>query len=242
MALRRIFVERVNGSRAKVTGERARHLCGVVRLRRSERVEVSDQSCVFSAVTTACSANAVEFALEARLCAAPPEPPLAAAVAIFKFSRFDWAVEKLTELGVDSIQPVIAERSGKGPAAAAGKRLERWRRIAFEAAQQSRRISAPLVREPRSFADAIMETEAAQAVLFDAQGAKLPNGLAAGPLTFFIGPEGGWTDLERERARAAGIACAGLGPLILRAETAAVCAAAVCRNQRMAEESPRADG
>ena len=241
MALRRIFVERVNGSRARVTGDRARHLCSVVRLRRGERVEVSDQSCVFSAVTTDCSTQAVDFDLEDKLPAAPPEPPLAAAVSLFKFARFEWAIEKLTELGVDSIQPVIAERSGKGLAAAASKRLERWRRIAFEAAQQSRRVAAPRVHEPRAFAPALTDAEPARAVIFDPQGAKLPGSLAAGPLTFFVGPEGGWTDAERNRARAAGIACAGLGSLILRAETAAVCAAAVCRNQRLTEGADRAD-
>ncbi len=241
MALRRIFVDPVSGSRARVTGDRARHLCRVVRLRRGERVEVSDQSCVFSAVTAVCSTKSVEFDLEDKLRAAPPEPPLAAAVSIFKFARFEWAIEKLTELGVDSIQPVIAERTGKGLVAAADKRLDRWRRIAFEAAQQSRRIAAPPVHEPRAFVAVIADAEPARAAIFDPQGAKLPVSLAAGPLTFFVGPEGGWTGPERERAEAAGIACAGLGPLILRAETAAVCAAAVCRNQRMAEGAERAD-
>ncbi len=217
-----------------MTGDRARHLCSVVRLRRGERVEISDQSCVFSAVTTACSTKSIEFDLGDKLRAALPEPPLTAAVSIFKFARFEWAVEKLTELGVDSIQPVIAERSGKSLAAAAAKRLDRWRRIAFEAAQQSRRIAAPLVHEPRAFADVIMASEAAQTVVFDPQGLKLPSSLAAGPLTFFVGPEGGWTDLELDRAKAAGIAYAGLGALILRAETAAVSAAAICRNHRIA--------
>lgn len=242
MALRRIFVDSVNGSKARVTGDRARHLCRAARLRRGERVEVSDQSSVFSAVATVCSAQAVEFDLEDKLCPAPPEPPLEAAVAVFKFARFEWAVEKLTELGVDCIQPVIAQHTAKELAAAAGKRLDRWRRIAFEAAQQSRRVAAPRVREPRAFADALMRAEPARAVIFDPRGPKLARGLAAGALTFFVGPEGGWTGLELERAEAAGIACAGLGPLILRAETAAVCAAAVCRDRRIAEGTDRANG
>ena len=242
MALRRIFVDSVSGSKARVTGEHARHLCRAARLRRGERVEVSDQSSVFAAVTTACSAQAVEFDLGERLRPAPPEPPLAAAVAVFKFARFEWAVEKLTELGVDCIQPILAERTAKALAASAGKRLGRWRRIAFEAAQQSRRVAAPRVREPRAFADALADAEPARTVIFDPQGARLPRGLAAGALTFFVGPEGGWSGAELARAEAAGIACAGLGPLILRAETAAVSAAAVCRDRRLAHGSGHAGG
>lgn len=220
---------------ARVTGERARHLCGVARLRSGERVEVSDQFCVFSAVTTVCSTKSIEFVLEEALPTAPPDPPLAAAVSVFKFTRFEWALEKLTELGIDSIQPVIAERTGKGPAAAAAGRLERWRRIVFEAAQQSRRVAAPQVQEPRPFAAAIATVEAAQAVIFDLQSPKLSSSMATGPLTFFIGPEGGWSDSEREQAESVGFRYAGLGALILRAETAAVSAAAVCRNHRRAE-------
>ena len=68
-------------------------------------------------------------------------------VAIYKFDRLEWAIEKCTELGVTRIVPVIARRTDAHLAAAAGKRVERWRRIAHEAAQQSRRLRPPQIDE-----------------------------------------------------------------------------------------------
>src|SRR6185437_5475388 len=66
-------------------------------------------------------------------------------LAIVKFDRFEWAIEKATELGVDEIVPVAASRSEKGLIAASTKRAERWQKILFESAQQSRRLSVPVL-------------------------------------------------------------------------------------------------
>ena len=237
MSARRVFVNSIDGPVASVTDTRAHHLCHVVRLRPGDRVELSDQSRVFAAMTTICTGNIVEFSLIEELPTPQPEPPLTAAIAIFKYARFEWAIEKLTELGVDTIQPVIAEHTDKGLGAAAERRLGRWRRVVYEAAQQARRVAAPLVNEPRRFKDALGAVDRRQSVIFDVESPKLESEMATGPLTFFIGPEGGWSEKERDRARAAGIVFAGLGPLVLRAETAAISAAAICRNYRTAGEA-----
>src|SRR6202041_2064542 len=77
--------------------------------------------------------------------------------ALVKFDRFEWMIEKATELGVAEIVPFEAARSEHGLERAAHKRVERWRRIALEASQQSRRAHLPEVREPAAFEDVLGE-------------------------------------------------------------------------------------
>ena len=150
MALRRVFVDRIEGSEALATGRTAHHLARSARLRPGETVEVSDQSAAYRAITAGCSPTEVRFRIVEPLPAADPAVTLDAALAIIKFPRFDWAVEKLTEFGVRSVIPIVAARSDAKLVAAAGKRAERWRRIAFEAAQQARCLAAPTVKPPVS--------------------------------------------------------------------------------------------
>ena len=79
---------------------------------------------------------------------ADPALPITLVMSVFKFDRMEWAIEKATELGVAGIVPVIARRTEKHLAQAAEKRVERWRRIAREAAQQCRRSDVPLIHDP----------------------------------------------------------------------------------------------
>ena len=78
--------------------------------------------------------------------------PVTLVLAVYKFDRMEWAIEKATELGVAAVAPVIAQRTEKHLAQSAEKRAERWRRIAHEAAQQSRRSDVPLIHQPTSLA------------------------------------------------------------------------------------------
>jgi 16S rRNA (uracil1498-N3)-methyltransferase len=150
----------------------------------------------------------------------------------------EWAIEKATELGVAAIAPVISRRTEKHLAAAAQKRAERWRRIAHEAAQQSRRCDVPLVYDPEPLAARVRAaSEAARIVLAEQERTTtLRNALeeavaAAGTempaLEIAIGPEGGWAPEEEALFDANGWRAASLGPRILRAETAAIAALAV---------------
>ncbi len=82
-----------------------------------------------------------------------PGMPVTLVMSIFKFDHMEWAIEKATELGVAAIVPVIARRTEKHLALAAMKRVERWRRIVHEAAQQSRRSDVPVVHDPGKLAD-----------------------------------------------------------------------------------------
>ncbi|MGH9520146.1 MAG: RsmE family RNA methyltransferase, partial [Terriglobales bacterium] len=148
------------------------------------------------------------------------------AVALFKNDRWEWMVEKATELGLTKLQPILSRRSDPRLAAAAPSRLERWRTIAFEAAQQSRRIAVPAIEAPLPFEKILGTPSTATRILLAEGGGAPPLAANAGPVYLLCGPEGGWTEDEVAAASAAGFAPASLGPRILRCETAALAALA----------------
>jgi 16S rRNA (uracil1498-N3)-methyltransferase len=192
---------------------------------------------VLRAQVAAVSINEVRFNLVSEL-EAEPALPLTLVVAIYKFDHMEWAIEKATELGVAAIAPVIARRTEKHLAEAAAARVERWRRIVHEAAQQSRRSDVPLVSDPvplparvRAASDAVRIVLAEQERTTTLRHA-LEEALAAAEtdmptLEIAIGPEGGWAPEEEALFDANGWRAASLGPRILRAETAAISAMAV---------------
>jgi len=140
-----------------------------------------------------------------------------------KGDRAEWAVAKLTELGVDVIGLLACERASiRLDEASAPRVLARWRRVAREAAGQSRRVRLPEVRGPRDVATAVSEG----AMRCDLDGA-VGIGTAR---TLLVGPEGGWSEAER----AAPEASVSLGDTVLRTETAAVTAAVLLVAERRA--------
>jgi 16S rRNA (uracil1498-N3)-methyltransferase len=159
--------------------------------------------------------------------------PVALLLSVFKFDRMEWAIEKAVELGCSRIVPIVAERTEKHLAQAAGKRVERWRRIVVEAAKQSRRSDMPEIAEPAGLAgvlsatkpDALRillsETEVDQPLL------RILQTIPAGGIELAIGPEGGWTAAELTLFDSAGWHSVSLGPRILRVETAAIAALAI---------------
>src|SRR5207237_740256 len=121
-----------------------------------------------------------------------PETRLVLCAALIKFDHFEWMIEKATELGVSEIVPVQTIRSERGLERAAMKRVERWRRIALEASQQSRRVFLPEIVEPVSLAKAL-EVEAAHRVILDeAESTVLSIPAGVDSIALMIGPEGGW--------------------------------------------------
>jgi 16S rRNA (uracil1498-N3)-methyltransferase len=151
---------------------------------------------------------------------------------LIRFERFEWMLEKATELGVERVVPVQAERSERGLEQAAGKRLSRWNRIVREASEQSRRARLPEIGDPVPLAQALKIEGAYHYVLEEAEappiGSVLPVHRQPGDsVVLLIGPEGGWTDRERELIAAAGWRSVSLGREILRAETAVLAALAV---------------
>jgi 16S rRNA (uracil1498-N3)-methyltransferase len=230
---RRFFVDEVRNGRAEISGDNARHLTRVLRVEAGQRYEISDNRNVFLAEVEAARKEQVVFRTLEKLEAPPSRARVILCAALIKFEHFEWMIEKATELGVAEIVPLDTARSEKGLNRAAQKRLERWRRIALEASQQSRRAHLPEIREPIDFEAALWQPATYRyAPDEDPGGLPLMSAFpekrsAEDSIAILIGPEGGWTDPERAAFLAAGWIGVSLGPLILRAETAALAALAI---------------
>ncbi len=231
MARRRFFVDRVRNGQAEITGENAHHLTRVLRVEAGQKFEITDNERAWLASVETARRELVRFSVIEEIDAGPELPHVTLYLALIKFERFEWAVEKATELGVTRIVPVEANRSEHGLFAGAQKRVERWKRIAREASEQSRRMRAPEVAGPVRLQEAVREAAGSSAhrVWLDEQPGATPLVRAFSPaptdsVSLLIGPEGGWIDAERQDFAAAGFTGASLGPSILRSETA-VCAA-----------------
>lgn len=223
-------------SRAALTGSHALHLARVLRAAPGEEFDIVTQingrSIVRLGRIASVTDQRVEFELGEKLSDSGQVASVTLLLAIFKFDRMEWAIEKSVELGVERIVPIIARRTEKHLAAASDKRTERWRRIAREAAQQSRRARLPEVADPLKLEQAIQSVQGEGIVLAEMERTKslkevlnqLPKG---GPLSLAIGPEGGWTTEEVKLFSDSGWRSASLGPTILRAETAAIAALAI---------------
>jgi 16S rRNA (uracil1498-N3)-methyltransferase len=233
MARRRFFVPAVRNGEAEVSGDDAQHLTRVLRVEAGERYEIADGRNVYLAEIAEARKSRVVFKTIERLPFDPPPVRLHLYAALIKFDHFEWMIEKATELGVERIVPVRAVRTETGLDRAAVKRLERWRRIGFEASQQSRRDRLPEVAELAGFDD-ILSAEARCRFACDEESGAAPLLSSVPPersaediAAVLIGPEGGWTGGERAQFRAAGWTPVTLGPRILRAETAAIAALAI---------------
>jgi 16S rRNA (uracil1498-N3)-methyltransferase len=238
MARRRFFVDSLKNGVAELRGDEARHLTRVLRVEPGERFEISDNRAAYLAEITESRGDRVVFQIIEAIPTHEPPLRLTLLASLFKFDHFEWMIEKATELGVDRIVPVEAARSEKGLFEASHKRADRWRRIAREASQQSRRTRMPEIGASLEFERALAEVSGFRCFLEEEEArpllAALPQPRAAGDAAaLLLGPEGGWTDSEREAARGAGWIPASLGPQILRAETAAAAALAILTNAWM---------
>jgi 16S rRNA (uracil1498-N3)-methyltransferase len=232
---RRFFVEEFLAGSATLRGENAHHLGRVLRAEPGQLYELSDGHCVWLARTESVGRDEVRFSLVEQLPAPVARVRIELLLAIVKFDRFEWALEKATELGADQIAPLAADRSEKGLIVAAAKRAERWKRILAESTQQARRLRIPELLGAAKSRDAFTASNAPiKLLLSERSGARPlrellePAALAARPdgpsrVALAIGPEGGWTDAEFAAAAASGFSEAALGANILRTETA-VCA------------------
>jgi 16S rRNA (uracil1498-N3)-methyltransferase len=231
MTRRRWIADEVSGDQAILTGRNAEHLSRVLRARIGQQFEVATGDGVRLGEIIEIQPERVVFSLrDAQISAEDASmPTVHLYLAIFKFDRFEWAVEKCTELGVTAIVPVVAGRTDAHLAVAAKKRVERWRRIAHEASQQSRRDEVPELRNPEKLSDALTTAPGKRIVLSEAEREQSLSSLAMDchELSLAIGPEGGWTSSELDLFRSNGWSSASLGSTILRSETAAIAALAI---------------
>ena len=226
-------MDAIRGGAAELRGDEARHLTRVLRVEPGQRFEISDNQQAYLAQITEARGDRVVFQVVEALPVVLSPVSITLCASLVKFDRFEWIVEKATELGVDRILPVEAARSEKGLYEASRKRRERWERIARESSQQARRVRLPEILPAVRLA-ACLETGAAHRFFLDE--ALAPPLLREIPAersdsaALLIGPEGGWTDPERQLAVSAAWQPVSLGPLVLRAETAACAALAVVVN------------
>jgi 16S rRNA (uracil1498-N3)-methyltransferase len=232
MARRRFFVEAIERGHAQITGQDAHHLTRVLRVEPGQKFEISDNLNAYLAEVETARKDLVSFRVLSRIEAQEPAIHTVLFASLIKFERFEWLLEKATELGISEVTPVQTERSEKGLGAAAPKRLERWNRIAREASEQSRRMRLPNIGSPIALADALrnaaghryaLEETSAPPILSAFPDARQPGDRVA----LLVGPEGGWTDRERAAIANAGWRAVSLGHEILRAETAAIAALAI---------------
>jgi len=228
MTTRRLFLspDRISEDRAMLTAEAVHYLRDVLRLGPGARVELFDGA--GNSYPARLDADLASLRLGPRR-AARPQMALWLLIALAKGEKTDFVVQKATELGAARVSPFAAARSvvrldrERGAA-----RAERWRRIAAEAARQCGRADVPLVDEPVSLAEALEPVPNGFArLVFHPGGEPLAGEAGGAGVAAVIGPEGGFSPEEVRSCELAGARFVSLGPRILRAETAAVVAAAL---------------
>jgi len=242
---RRWIADQVTGDTAALLGDHAAHLSRVLRAQVGQEFDIATGNEVRRGTITTISYDRVEFALSAKphrkQSLNPTAPKITLALAIFKFDRMEWAIEKCTEIGVARIIPVIARRTDAHLAVAAAKRHDRWQRIARQASEQSRRDAPPEIAGAVKLKDLAGEgvlpaADVTRVVLDEslaeaAEETRLTEILQSSPpateLALAVGPEGGWTDSELTWFHDEGWTAAALGNTILRSETAAIVATAL---------------
>jgi|SRR5208282_3303533 len=244
MTRRRWIADEVTGDTAALVGDHAAHLARVLRAEVGQEFDIATGDEVRRGTITTISYDRIEFALDRRhrtLKGPKSASKITLVLAIFKFDRMEWAIEKCTELGVFRIIPMIARRSDAHLAAAAVKRHDRWQRLVRQAAEQSRRSAPPEIAVPVKLkdlaGDGVLPASATRIVLAESlaeasveleEDARLGDILqsqsSSNEVVLAVGPEGGWADGELSWFYETGWVPASLGDTILRAETAAIVA------------------
>jgi 16S rRNA (uracil1498-N3)-methyltransferase len=236
MTRRRWIADESSGNHAALVGAHADHLIRVLRARVGQDFDIATGTVVRRGRITSLTNDRVEFELAEEI-SSSGVPQLTLLLAIFKFDRMEWVIEKCTELGVSRIVPVIARRTDAHLASTSAKRVERWQRIARQASEQSRRAAPPEIAAPIKLSESLTFAESTRIVLAESEDQTLlrdvlipheANDAAKNEqFVLAVGPEGGWTEDELAAFQRAGWIAVSLGNTILRAETAAIAATAV---------------
>lgn len=226
------------GERRRIVGPDVKHIRNVLRLKAGNGVMVTDGSGYeYEAQITAVAAKHVELLiLDRSPSRAESTVRITAAQAFLKDKKMDLLVRQLTELGISRWIPFVCERSVPRPEKKRlAARTARWRKIAGEAIKQCRRERLPEIADMMSFGDlvALGGPYEKKLIFWEDETRRLPQDLPArnfsdpGEILMVVGPEGGFSDEEIEQAEKSGFSTVGLGPRILRAETAAIVACAL---------------
>ena len=237
----RFFVppETLTAAEIELDGPLSRRLRSVLRMRRGDIVVLLDgRGYEYEAVLEDVDGASVRARVRERR-PGLPEPPFDVVLyqSVIKGDRFDWVLEKGTELGVARFVPLIVERSVVRPSSGSSARGERWQRIVTEAAEQCGRSRLPVVAPVTEFDEALAFAAGLCLLPWEEERSlglrtvlrqEMPS-LQAGErpiVSLFVGPEGGFTEKEVESARSRGVRVVSLGRRILRSETAGIAAVA----------------
>jgi len=239
MSRRRFYVPRnsIKEGIACLPSDQAHHLRDVLRIGAGEIVEIFDGAGSGYVGVVDLRDSQVYVRELQRIPVEEPRIRLTLAAALIKSSKFEWILQKATELGIHEIIPLKTRFSEiEIPGGKITLRLERWDRIVREASKQCRRSAAPRIHAPRAFSDLLSAEDfsAYSRFLFCEKASepwRLDQGALSERVLVCIGPEGGWDSGEVESARAAGYGIYSLGPWVLRAETAAIAAVSIIQHQ-----------
>ena len=234
MSRRRFYAQPtdIRGSLVTLSKEETHHLVHVLRLKPRDQVFVFDgcgneYRCSFRAE----SRSRAELEIIAPLTNAVESPVhLTLAQSLAKSDKFDFIVQKATELGVSRIIPLATEHANVRPSRDQGdKRLDRWQRISLEAVKQCGRRKLVEFAAPMTVRKLTETDDSGFLLVFSEKGgvpinAALRQAGTLTGLTALVGPEGGWSDDELTFLEGRGATAVSLGPRILRTETAAVIA------------------
>jgi 16S rRNA (uracil1498-N3)-methyltransferase len=222
------------GARIALPEHAAHHAREVLRLRAGSPVLIFDgEGAEFEATLDSVTRQGVLARLGGPIPPRSPESPLRVVLALppLKGDRMETVIQKATELGVAEIRPVVTARTdAAGRPALQGSRQERWEKVAGGAAEQCGRAVVPLIH-PTTTLDALLGVpfEGRRILFLETPGQPPLRSAGTRPASALalVGPAGGWEPAEAARIQAAGFQPAGLGPRVLRAETAAIAAVTV---------------
>jgi len=238
---RRVFAPQIVPGLIELIESEAHHVRDVLRLQAGDALQLFDEAGrTATSVVQELGRRAVVVSVE-HISEPPPSRSIMVCSALPKGERADWMIEKLSEIGVTRFLPLITERGVVVPKGE--NKLDRFRRIAIEAAKQSNRVGVMTIDAPTPFHRAITICADGLRLVLTTQGDALPLSnlraqLANGHAQLFVGPEGGWTDTELALMQAAGLTAVSLTATILRIETAAIVAAAMvaCEHRGATED------
>lgn len=231
-----------DGKLVAVSADETRHLRDVLRLREGDEVYVFDgEGKEFRGVVAEIMQGSARVNIVEEVEPASRESPLhlTLAVALLKGEKFDLVVQKLTEIGVQLMIPIITSRADVKikTAGEAERKVTRWRRIALEATKQCGRASLMEIDEPMPFAELVERTspgEVLRLMFAERHGQPFATAIDSiehpSSITAIVGSEGGWPDAEIEQARANDWKIVTLSGRTLRAETAAIAVAALLQH------------
>jgi 16S rRNA (uracil1498-N3)-methyltransferase len=229
MRERRFFVERLNIAKIELDEKESHHAAHVLRLRPGDEVSLFDgQGRAHRGQVIETGGKRVIIEVGAALRSNESPLRLSVAVAAPKGDTMSLIVQKLTELGVSRILPLVAERSD-ATRAALDVRIERWRRMALEAAKQCGRSAIPELSSTLSLEELLDSKSPDKFWIAHPDAAPLTSERIDEdrPPTLIVGPEGGWSPQELELTNGPSVERFGLGPRTLRVETAAVTGASL---------------